>query len=717
MLFNSDDNNKSNIDSSGNSKRLFGAEDATFDESNAASSNKDSLFASSMSDSANGANSEGGSLFNSSFNPDEIDGEDFFADLDQALPESDVDTSNSSGNIQSSFVVSFKANDPINTVSGVINDSNSNDEFQFDDDLADLDIPDDVSPFKPAFASQKEDVKSEPANLEVPSFPAKPVSPVSEPVIPETPDTPADEESQDSASLFDSGKELDFAGSTVDNKTSPFANAKAPELTHSSDEPSVSFNSEFSTDDDLSVEEDVRKDISVETKEVDKAPEDTDVVASTTVADESSSLFSENDEITHESKLTTFGKVTSGVNAFSYKPSVSSGNIPHEASLFAKSDDKVSDAAPANSSVPFATVNAAPSAKISPRNEPATSLSQRRAVRGATSEEAKSSEGGADSASSDVKVVDPSNKLSHRPGTVNASEKASARKGVSDAAPIKRTSSRPTHSANASRAVDVSERPISPKYSAASQKGNIQPVTQMDSKKRKRRDRVRGEGGISGIVWLLVVIILFGALIYVLTNMDQISSLLGIETSSITETTASVSSTTIPEASTEDTKEPTEESTEATTRATTATTTTATEEPTEESSDTSATTTSATTTTTRSTSGNPVLTFYSGIDNAATTSTGFSFDLTLQNYGTVDAVLADSVLSIRITLSTNQDITGISSQYYTFTEDPSSANTYIGTPTSGTITAGETLNMTINVATSSPVTTFLVSSYYFDWND
>ncbi|HPE28208.1 MAG TPA: hypothetical protein PLM10_05060, partial [Saccharofermentans sp.] len=112
-----------------------------------------------------------------------------------------------------------------------------------------------------------------------------------------------------------------------------------------------------------------------------------------------------------------------------------------------------------------------------------------------------------------------------------------------------------------------------------------------------------------------------------------------------------------------------------------------------------------------------VLTFYSGIDNAATTSTGFSFDLTLQNYGTVDAVLADSVLSIRITLSTNQDITGISSQYYTFTEDPSSANTYIGTPTSGTITAGETLNMTINVATSSPVTTFLVSSYYFDWND
>ena len=31
MLFNSDDNNKSNIDSSGNSKRLFGAEDATFD--------------------------------------------------------------------------------------------------------------------------------------------------------------------------------------------------------------------------------------------------------------------------------------------------------------------------------------------------------------------------------------------------------------------------------------------------------------------------------------------------------------------------------------------------------------------------------------------------------------------------------------------------------------------------------------------------------------
>ena len=81
------------------------------------------------------------------------------------------------------------------------------------------------------------------------------------------------------------------------------------------------------------------------------------------------------------------------------------------------------------------------------------------------------------------------------------------------------------------------------------------------------------------------------------------------------------------------------------------------------------------------------------------------------------AVLADSVLSIRITLSTNQDITGISSQYYTFTEDPSSANTYIGTPTSGTITAGETLNMTINVATSSPVTTFLVSSYYFDWND
>ncbi len=121
MLFNSDDNNKSNIDSSGNSKRLFGAEDATFDESNAASSNKDSLFASSKSDSANGANSEGGSLFNSSFNPDEIDGEDFFADLDQALPESDVDTSNSSGNIQSSFVVSFKANDPINTVSGVIN--------------------------------------------------------------------------------------------------------------------------------------------------------------------------------------------------------------------------------------------------------------------------------------------------------------------------------------------------------------------------------------------------------------------------------------------------------------------------------------------------------------------------------------------------------------------------------------------------------------------
>ena len=148
-----------------------------------------------------------------------------------------------------------------------------------------------------------------------------------------------------------------------------------------------------------------------------------------------------------------------------------------------------------------------------------------------------------------------------------------------------------------------------------------------------------------------------------------------------------------------------DETTEATTTATAEETTT-----------TAKATTTATTIARATSSGSaPVLTFYQGIKNTSTTDSGFVFDLRLENYGSVDAVLSDSLKTVSIKLSCNSKITDVSYEYFTFTQ--TNDNTWVGTPKSNiSIPAGETFLGTVKVTTESSVTTYSISSYYFDWN-
>ena len=68
-----------------------------------------------------------------------------------------------------------------------------------------------------------------------------------------------------------------------------------------------------------------------------------------------------------------------------------------------------------------------------------------------------------------------------------------------------------------------------------------------------------------------------------------------------------------------------------------------------------------------------------------------------------------------ITFNTSSTITSLTSDYYTFTAGEEH-NSFVGTPRSGSLPAGETTNTTITGVTEEHVQHFYITNYHYDWD-
>ncbi|MCR5803535.1 MAG: hypothetical protein K6G47_04665 [Clostridia bacterium] len=669
MLYDSDDKENKSNDS-----KLFGADNANsnLDDSPAAEGNPDSLFASPL----NGTNqtSSHDSLFDTSFSEDDIKAND---------------------TIDSSFVVSFKNNDPINSVSDKLKYDNSFDGMDYEDDLADFDFDSSISAFKPLNAPVVDDPKPATPEVKEEKIEEK-VEEVKEEVkeeindLDQQIDEPIDKPIfAPKAATASSAKDLDFAASESTKSSSSFSGHAPVE------EPKPFSPVEDNISDDVETKEEVspfvpKNEAPVEDKVEESAPVAEAAAAAavaSTVADFASEpakeelspdqkAFEAFKSSTKQSKpqkdklegVQTYGKVSSGVDAFG-------------------------------------------------KSTNAASVEQR------------------------APVKRQANNV--RPGA-----------GKQEAAPaaVKRPPRQST--SNSTPFGSTNERRIPPtqRKSAASQTGNIQPVTTVETKKKK----TFGVGSIiAAVVLFLILVVVIIGLMFGSKITDYFKGISGTSTTKTSrhhdddddEETAVTSiiseSKSDPTESTDDTtteattttEETTTEATttEATTTEATTTEATTTEETTTEATTTEATTEATTTeattteaTTTEATTtettkkpsngGGAVTTFYTSMSGFTSNDSGFTCNLVLENYGSKDAQLKDSVNSVKITFNSDKTITNVTSDYFTFEAVPDTKNTFIGTPTSATIEAGEKFKAPITVSTDGKPSHYGYTSCYFDWN-
>ena len=316
MLYNSDDNeNKSN------ENKLFGADNANnnLDDSPAAESNPDSLFASPL----NGTNqTTHDSLFDTSFSEDDIKAND---------------------TIDSSFVVSFKNNDPINSVSDKLKYDNSFEGMDYEDDLADFDFDSSISAFKPLNAPVVDEPKAAAPEVKEEKIEEK-VEEVKEEIkeeindLDQQIDEPIDKPIfAPKAATANSAKELDFAASESTKSSSSFS-GNAPV-----EEPKPFTPVEDNISDNIDTKEEVSPFVPKEEAPVENKPEESAPVAETAaaaaVASSVADFVSEpvKEELSPDQKafeafksstkqskpqkdklegVQTYGKVSSGVDAF-----------------------------------------------------------------------------------------------------------------------------------------------------------------------------------------------------------------------------------------------------------------------------------------------------------------------------------------------------------------------------------------------------------------
>ena len=283
--------------------------------------------------------------------------------------------------------------------------------------------------------------------------------------------------------------------------------------------------------------------------------------------------------------------------------------------------------------------------------------------------------------------------------------------------------------------------PVAPKSASSEHTNpNIAPVTQVNkSKRRSKADKKAKEPGKGGLFALIGVLAGIFIILWVVDNWStwfdknntdttptQVTAVATteqpepVETSEETqvpseteevvateetiaetsaETEETVAETEPTETSEETTVETTEETTVETTEVTTATTT---EEETE----------ATTTTTRRSNNNDPVSCSYS-ITHPHTLEDGFSFDISITNNGS--DLNMSRLNELTITINTATTVTSLTSDYYTFREGDSE-NSFIGTPRTGTLPAGETTDTTITAVTEDHVVHFQISNYHFDWD-
>lgn len=724
MLLNSDDNNNN---------RLFGNDAPNDDsvDSTSSTSSEPKLFTSSHSSSQN-------------IDEDELDKE------------------------FESFAISFKANDPTaSTVSeklkSELNDQKmpAVDEFSDDfDDFNDFKIDSNISAFKPLDKLPVDDTPSKTTAVDASSTTS--TTPVSDFNL-DFPDTSSiDTNMSDTIPKKKNSLDDEFDSFVPDTTINPFKAAPVfPKISGK-----VNSASQTTSKAATPVSKPEVDDAKVAARE--KAKANLDFPVDEFKLPEEDKKIDTPNEPKDDFKPESFGKVSSGANAFSKKSPFAKSEFNSEDKPIAMTERKASDK-------PAEKVEEKPSeievnkeevvAAISAVDDPA-SISPFKKIETPKEPVTKVE-------TPDVPKEEATPKSDSNPG--EASNKPLARpaisKPVTNESPVK---SRPGAVENS----NVSKTPTKSKTP------DIAPVTPVkNTKKEKKPSKEQKDPGIKGIIILIVLLAIVLLALLAFENWNKISSVLGISgvnstkvaqvdettkatteaateatttaeattkatttatttkattTATTTEATteATTAATTTEATTTEATTEATttattteatteatttatttEATTEATTTATTteATTTTTTTEATTTTTTTEATTVATTTTRVTSTGSSPVFTFYQGIKNAATTDDGFVFDLKLENYGSVDAVLSDSLNSVKVTLSCNSKITNVTSDYFTFTQ--SSDNTWVGTPKSNVnIPAGETFLGTVNVTTESSVNTFGISSYYFDWN-
>ena len=464
------------------------------------------------------------------------------------------------------------------------------------------------------------------------------------------------------------------------------------------------------------------------------------------------------------SNLKTYGKVTSGVDAF--KRPAPEGNtesateavgndknsVPEEAQPAGKpvaqktaaASDKKTDSPISPKPEEIKTEDPAPEAKKEETSPSPFVQKKAEPVRRPTSNAAKVA------ASSPA----PRTQASKQPGSANGSVQSVSQANRPIARPVPPAAAK--QQGNTASRPGTAQRPVSAASSrtasgaavgagankapaaagsAEHQNKNIAPVTTVSKsgKKSRKNDKVKKEPGKGGIFALIGVLALIFIVLWIVDNYDvwfkkdsdktvptQVTAVTAASSttqsqpeetavSEETEETAAQTSeeTTEPE-ETEETEETSEsvETAEASEIAET--------EETEETAETATETTGETTaeTTRRSSSNAPVSCSYT-IVNPHTLEDGFSFDIAITNNG--EDLNMSRLDELTITISTDTTVTALTSDYYTFTAGEQE-NSFVGHPRSNTIPSGETVNTTITAATQEHVVHFTISNYHFEWN-
>lgn len=620
--------------------------------------------------------------------------------------------------VDSSFIVSFKNNED-STVSDAIKENNnpfnsipSDDYDEFDN----FNYDESKSAFKPL--SKPVEIETEPPKAsEKKDF--EQVAGAGDPAFTDPAFTDGNldfkeftgiDSNVDSSEtkLFEAGQDLDFAASTASNSSF-----------------SGGMDDEFKLDDEALAINPFKP------KNADRIPPAPSKPKTAAPKTESPAPVADPDN-KETSKLKTYGKVSSGVDAFK-KPSP-----------FNKTEDK-KPSAPAPAPVP-ASVNAnAPRQDHTPSImkafEDAPKAPAQVPVQPPVKEPVKKEEAVSPFVAPEKAAVDntPKKPVSNAAKVLGSEKKAAAHEApVNIEKPVVKAQERPAAAAAIPEEKESGSRPGTSKHTSApktTHNTKIDPVTQVSKpKKRSSSDKKVKEPGKGGIIALICVLAGIFVVLWVLDNYQQWFAKTDENTTRATQVTAvttvdeqsepeeteapaetaaavvteeSVEATTeAPAVETEETEvteqttEPTEETTVETTEETTEATTTTTEEE-----------TTATTTRSSSSSDSPVRCSYD-IANPRVTSDGFVFDFAITNNG--DNLNVSRLNEITISFNTSSEITSLTSDYFTFTSDGN--NSFTGTPRTGSLPAGETTNITITGTTESHVQHFYINTYHFDWD-
>ena len=594
----------------------------------------------------------GEKLFGAESGPSDIGKGTLFDSSDNNIPNSE---GNDGDLVSSPFMVSFKANDPVNSVSEVLKENAAPDipkadvldavppvdptaGFDYEDDLKDFEFDSSVSAFKPlsglapAAAPEPAVKKDEPAPVSEAAKAAEPAK-APEPAF-DLSDIKKPEPVRDPGNVVvpEPSPEPEIAPFVESKKAGDDLKPSAPEPFSVGDINPPDIDAPLYIDDDP----DFKNFAASPDVSPFKAGNDLDFAASTgsnsTFSGPNTEDLPGKEEIKAEaasvkmpepvkaaekeeepSNLKTYGSVSSGVGAFGRRKR---GAAPED-DIKEKNDRKppvpvsedTSKAAVAGAAAAVAAAGISAEKKSSDIAdsipEAANEIKADMKPAAPRSKAADAAESASDKAGAPeapkapvqrAPVKRPSAQAAQRPGSETVS--AFVPKGKTNAAPVpvKRTGAKP---GSESRGQRLQPEEASPKTPGVNQ-ATIQPVTTVKKSKKKKKEKKVKEAGRGGIIALIVVLLVVFILLWALENTDKISALFGGKDDTKVELTAEPSKGTKATDASKASK-PTETDATTTTAEATTTTTEATTTTTEATTTTTEATTEATTTTTEAT--------------------------------------------------------------------------------------------------------------------